>query len=123
MAKILFGTVTSDKSDKTIVISVRERRTHPLYKKQYTINTKFSAHDEKNEAKVGDKVTISETRPLSATKRFKLEKVVERGGVRFEENDATSDIPVEPVKQKPDKPVKATPKVKDVKPETEEETK
>jgi len=109
MAKILYGTVTSDKADKTIVISVRERRTHPLYKKQYTINTKFKAHDEKNEAQEGDKVTISETRPLSATKRFKLDKIVERGGVRFEENDATSDIPQEISEPKPEKPVKAEP--------------
>lgn len=95
MARQITGTVTSDKSDKTIVITVRARRTHPLYKKQYTVNTKFMAHDEKNEAKLGDLVTIVETRPISARKRFRLDKIVERGGVRFEEADATADIPEE----------------------------
>jgi small subunit ribosomal protein S17 len=93
MARQLTGTVTSDKGDKTIVISVRVRRTHPIYRKQYTENTKFMAHDEKNEAKTGDLVTITETRPLSAKKRFKLGKIIERGGTRFEETDATADIP------------------------------
>lgn len=95
MAKQLTGTVSSDKVDKTIVISVRTRKTHPLYKKQYTVNTKFMAHDEKNEAKIGDLVVIVETKPLSARKRFKLDKIIERSGVRFEEADATADIPEE----------------------------
>lgn len=95
MARSITGTVSSDKGDKTIVITVTERKTHPLYKKQYTVNTKFMAHDEKNEAKVGDLVTISECRPLSARKHFTLTKVVERGGVRFEEKDATADVPEE----------------------------
>jgi small subunit ribosomal protein S17 len=95
MARTITGTVVSDKSDKTIVISARERKTHPLYKKQYTINTKFMAHDEKNEAKVGDRVVIVETRPISARKRFALSKVLERGGVRFQETDATGDVNTE----------------------------
>ena len=97
MRRILNGVVTSDKSDKTIVITVATRKTHPLYKKQYTVNTKFMAHDEKNEAKVGDKVSIGETRPLSARKRFELIKVVQKAGVAFAESDATADIPEEPV--------------------------
>src|SRR5579862_4070900 len=95
MAKQLTGTVSSDKADKTIVITVRTRKTHPLYKKQYTVNTKSMAHDEKNEAKVGDMVVIVETRPLSARKRFTLDKIVERSGVKFEETDAVADIPEE----------------------------
>lgn len=95
MARSITGTVTSDKGDKTIVITMRVRKTHPLYKKQYTVDTKFMAHDEKNEAKVGDLVMITECRPLSARKRFQLTKVLERGGVRFEESDATADIPQE----------------------------
>ncbi len=95
MAKQITGTVVSDKADKTIVISVRERRTHPLYKKQYTINTKFMAHDEKNQAKAGDLVVIAETRPLSKRKQFKLERVIEKAGARFEETDATADVPEE----------------------------
>lgn len=110
MAKILYGSVTSDKGDKTIVITVRERRSHPIYKKQYTINTKFMAHDEKNEAKVGDMVTIVETKPLSARKRFRLERIIERGGARFEETDATADIPVEETPA--EAPAAAKPKAK-----------
>ncbi len=97
MAKSLTGTVTSDKSDKTIVVTVTERKTHPLYKKQYTVNTKFMAHDENNEAKLGDLVIITETRPISARKRFKLSKVVNKAGARFEETDAVADIPEEVV--------------------------
>lgn len=95
MARTITGTVTSDKGDKTIVITVRTRKTHALYKKQYTVNTKFMAHDEKNEAKVGDLVAITETKPMSARKRFNLTKIVERSGVRFEESDATADVPEE----------------------------
>ncbi len=95
MARSITGTVTSDKGDKTIVVTVTERKTHPLYKKQYTVNSKFMAHDEKNEAKVGDLVTISETKPISARKRFTLTKINERGGIRFQETDATADVPEE----------------------------
>lgn len=95
MARSITGTVTSDRGDKTIVITVTERKTHPVYKKQYTLNTKFMAHDEKNEAKVGDLVTITETRPISARKRFTLTKINERGGIRFEETDAVADVPEE----------------------------
>lgn len=116
MAKQLSGTVTSDKADKTIVITVRARKTHPLYKKQYTVNTRFMAHDEKNEAQIGDLVVIAETRPQSARKRFKLERIIERGGTRFEETDATADIPMEQVPDEPaPKPASRSKKV-----ETEE---
>lgn len=110
MAKQLTGTVTSDKADKTIVITVRERRTHPLYKKQYTLNTKFIAHDEKNESKVGDLVIIEETRPKSARKRFKLNRIVERAGAAFAEADAVADVADEvmvPKADKPEEPAKA----------------
>lgn len=124
MARQLTGTVTSDKTDKTIVITVRTRRTHPLYKKQYTVNTKFMAHDENNESKTGDLVTIVETRPISARKRFKLEKIIERSGVKFEETDATADIPEEekadvPVESKPKKPAAKKTANKEVKEEPE----
>ncbi len=95
MPRTLTGIVASDKGHKTIVISVATRKTHPVYKKQYTVNTRFMAHDEKNEAKVGDRVVIVETRPVSARKRFRLSQIVERAGVRFEETDATADVPVE----------------------------
>lgn len=78
MSKRLVGTVTSDKADKSIVVKVVTHKTHPIYKKQYISSKKFMAHDEANEAKVGDKVSIVETRPLSARKRFVLKKVIER---------------------------------------------
>ena len=68
------------------------------------------AHDEKNEAKVGDKVIIIETRPISARKRFRLSQIVERGGVRFEESDATSDVPVEEKPEPKAEKAKAEPK-------------
>lgn len=99
MARSITGIVISDRGDKTIVVTVTERKTHPLYKKQYTVNTKFMAHDEKNEAKVGDLVLINECRPISSRKRFQLGKVMERGGIRFEETDATADIPAEADKE------------------------
>ena len=81
MAKSLTGVVSSNAPDKTIVITVQTRKTHPIYKKQYTVSTKFMAHDEKNECNVGDKVVIVETRPLSARKRFTLETIVERAAI------------------------------------------
>lgn len=85
MAKTLTGVVSSDKGDKTIVVTVATRKTHPIYKKQYTSSKKFIAHDEKNEAHNGDKVVIAETRPLSARKRHTLVKVVERAGIEHKE--------------------------------------
>ena len=78
MAKTLTGIVTSDKADKTIVITVTSRETHPIYGKQYTVNRKYIAHDENNEAHEGDRVVIKETRPISKRKSFTLAEVVER---------------------------------------------
>lgn len=78
MAKTLTGIVTSDKADKTIVITVTSRETHPIYGKQYTVNRKYIAHDENNEAHEGDRVVIKETRPISKRKSFTLIEVVER---------------------------------------------
>ncbi|MCI9292325.1 MAG: 30S ribosomal protein S17 [Erysipelotrichaceae bacterium] len=72
------GTVISDKMDKTITVIVETKKTHPLYGKRVKYSKKFKAHDEKNEAKIGDKVLIMETRPLSATKRFRLVEIVEK---------------------------------------------
>ena len=92
MAKSLVGTVSSNKGNKTIVVTVTTRKTHPLYKKQYTFSKKFMAHDEANEAQVGDKVVISETRPISARKRFKLDKVVEKAAIRHEEAEGEVEV-------------------------------
>ena len=76
--KVYRGTVVSDKMDKTITVIVETKKTHPLYGKRVKYSKKFKAHDENNEARMGDKVEIMETRPLSATKRFRLVKIVEK---------------------------------------------
>ena len=78
MAKTLTGFVTSDKRDKTITVTVTSRETHPIYGKQYTVNRKYTAHDENNEAREGDTVTIVETRPVSKTKSFALQSINEK---------------------------------------------
>lgn len=78
MAKTLTGIVTSDKRDKTITVTVTSRETHPIYRKQYTVNRKYQAHDPKNEARMGDKVQISEIRPVSKTKAFQLANIETR---------------------------------------------
>ena len=78
MAHTLAGIVTSDKRDKTITVSIVSRETHPLYRKQYTKTRKYTAHDENNEAKLGDRVEIAACRPLSKTKAYTLVKVLER---------------------------------------------
>ena len=72
------GEVISDKMDKTIVVRVERRFRHPKFKKVVTQYKKFYAHDEKREAKVGDRVLIAETRPLSKTKSWRLVQVVEK---------------------------------------------
>jgi small subunit ribosomal protein S17 len=90
MAKTLTGVVASNKGNKTIVVVVATRKTHPIYKKQYTFSKKFMAHDEANEAGVGDKVIIAETRPLSARKRFVLQQVVEKAAIRHEEAEGVA---------------------------------
>jgi small subunit ribosomal protein S17 len=89
MAKTMQGTVSSTKGDKTIVVTVNTRKTHPLYRKQYTVSTKFMAHDEKNEAEVGDKVLIAESRPISARKHHVLERIVEKPKLRQDSLAAT----------------------------------
>ena len=95
MAHSLVGTVTSDKRDKTITVSIVSRETHPLYRKQYTKTRKYTAHDENNEAKVGDRVEISMSRPISKTKAYTLVKILEksRGAVELKENVNTVEMP------------------------------
>ena len=72
------GIVVSDKNDKTITVNVETYRKDPKYGKRIKYSKKYTAHDEKNEAKVGDKVRIVETRPLSKTKRYSLVEIVEK---------------------------------------------
>jgi small subunit ribosomal protein S17 len=76
--KVRVGVVVSDKMQKSIVVAIDRQVPHPLYKKPTHRTTKLIAHDEKNEAKIGDKVQIMETRPLSKRKRWRLVQVVER---------------------------------------------
>lgn len=83
------GTVVTNKNDKTIAVLVVSKNPHPKYKKLVTISKKFFAHDEKNEAKLGDVVTIVETRPLSRTKRFRLVSIDKRG---FEKVELKEDV-------------------------------
>lgn len=78
MAKTLFGKVTSAKADKTITVTVTSRETHPIYKKQYTVTRKYTAHDESNDANEGDMVHIREVRPISKTKSFTLDHIEKR---------------------------------------------
>jgi small subunit ribosomal protein S17 len=76
--KVREGLVVSDKMDKTIVVEVEDRVKHPLYGKVMRRSSKLKAHDEQNTAGIGDRVLVMETRPLSATKRWRLVEVVER---------------------------------------------
>jgi small subunit ribosomal protein S17 len=85
MAHTFTGEVYSAKGDKTITVAVRTRKTHPIYKKQYSVTKKFMAHDENNTAKEGDKVQIAECRPISAKKRFTLVKIVETAHIKHVE--------------------------------------
>lgn len=70
--------VISNKMDKTITVAIERKVAHPLYKKYFKKTTKLKAHDEKKECKIGDKVKIMETRPLSANKRWRLVEIIEK---------------------------------------------
>ena len=72
------GIVTSNKMDKTVVVTVEEKAKHPLYKKTITTSKKFKAHDENNECGIGDKVRIIETRKLSKDKNWRVAEIIEK---------------------------------------------
>ena len=74
----LIGVVVSDKADKTITVKVETYKKDPIYKKRIKYSKKYAAHDEKNQAKVGVKVRLIATRPLSKTKRYELAEVIEK---------------------------------------------
>ena len=102
------GVVVSDKNDKTIAVLVETHRRHPKYGKRVKYGKKFYAHDELNEAKVGDTVTIMETRRLSATKRFRLVSIdkkaelsVKEAEKELKEEILTGEVAVEEVEKKP----------------------
>jgi len=73
------GTVVSDKMDKTVVVAVENRFPHPIYQKTVSRTTRYKVHDEANACRVGDRVRITETRPLSRTKRWQVAEVLEAG--------------------------------------------
>lgn len=76
--KVRIGQVLSDRMDKTVVVKVETLRRHPLYKKTVRYAKKYKAHDENNECKVGDRVKIMETRPLSKEKRWRIVEIISR---------------------------------------------
>ena len=78
LRKTRVGVVSSDKMDTTVVVTVKDKIKHPLYKKIVNRTIKFKAHDEKNECGVGDKVLIMETRPLSKDKRWRVVEIIEK---------------------------------------------
>ena len=82
LRKVMIGTVTSDKMDKTVVVSVATNVKHPKYGKIVKRTYKLKAHDENNECQVGDKVKVMETRPLSKDKRYRLVKITEKAVIK-----------------------------------------
>jgi len=101
MGRTIIGTVVSEASDKTIVLSETVRKTHPLYKKQYSRSTKYIAHDEKNEAKVGDVVEVKEVRPISKRKSLSLVRIVEKAKISAKDTvDAVTADPKEEAEEK-----------------------
>jgi small subunit ribosomal protein S17 len=78
LRKTRVGIVVSDKMDKTITIAIERKVPHPIYRKYFKKTTKLMAHDEKSECRLGDKVKIMETRPLSKSKRWRLVEIVEK---------------------------------------------
>ena len=116
------GVVVSDKNDKTIVVLVETHKRHAKYGKRVKYSKKYYAHDENNEAKVGDTVTIMETRKLSATKRFRLVSIdktaelsVKEAEKELKEEILTGEIATEEVEEKP-----AVEKVEEAEPAKEE---
>lgn len=95
MTKTLTGTVASNKGNKTIVVSIVSHKTHPVYKKKYLVTKRVMAHDETNNAEIGDKVLIAETRPISARKHFTLEKVIERAAIEHVEEETQPIVPAD----------------------------
>lgn len=100
MSQTITGRVASDKPDKTIVVEIDIKKTHPIYRKKYSRRQKFAAHDEKNEARIGDLVIIRESRPISSRKRFTLDRIVEHAHAGFVETDTTADVPLEEIEDK-----------------------
>ena len=84
--RTLVGTVTSDKMDKTVVVTIERTTRHPLYGKVIKVNKKYKAHNENDQAKMGDVVRIRECRPMSKDKKFFVEEIVQRAVIVEEAN-------------------------------------
>lgn len=82
LRKVMIGTVTSDKMDKTVVVAVETNVKHPMYGKIVKRTYKLKAHDEENQCKIGDKVKVMETRPLSKDKRWRVVEIVEKAEIK-----------------------------------------
>ncbi len=82
LRKVMIGTVTSNKMDKTIVVSVKTNVKHPIYGKIVERTYKLKAHDEENQCQIGDKVKVMETRPLSKDKRWRLVEIMEKADIK-----------------------------------------
>lgn len=82
LRKVMIGTVTSNKMDKTIVVSVETSVKHPIYGKVVKRTYKLKAHDEENKCQIGDKVKVMETRPLSKDKRWRLVEILEKADIK-----------------------------------------
>lgn len=82
LRKTMIGTVISDKMDKTVVVAVEDSVAHPIYNKTVKRTYKLKAHDEENNCKVGDKVKVMETRPLSKDKRWRVVEIVEKAVIK-----------------------------------------
>ncbi len=100
MSKSITGIVSSKSSDKTIIVKIERRKTHPIYHKQYSESKKIMAHDEKNIALVGDKVEIEECRPLSKRKHFSLVKIIEKPDLRDDSLEVIKPQKIEPKEKK-----------------------
>ena len=82
LRKVMIGTVTSDKMDKTVVVSVETNVKHPMYGKIVKRTYKLKAHDEENKCQIGDKVKVMETRPLSKDKRWRVVEIIEKAEIK-----------------------------------------
>jgi small subunit ribosomal protein S17 len=117
--KVRLGQVVSDRMDKTVVVEVSGPKRHPLYKKTIRRVVRYKAHDEKNECRVGDKVRIVETRPLSREKRWRVAEIVTKGEVvEISPEEITQEDLEKVIPEKKEKAAKA-----EAKPEAEAETK
>lgn len=89
MKRTIQGLVVANKTDKTVTVQVESSKTHPLYKKNYTVSKKYAVHDEENKAQVDDIVLITESKPISKRKRWVLTEITGKAGLKHTEPDPT----------------------------------